>query len=153
MSIDKTLLVDDIEDVTPDLVMKGMERAMGYGNTSDNLFFPSGDPVYIYGTEVDAPKFVGEGMRRVMWSSISFRNYCGACELLVKDSKGNHLVYNRINGLSKNALAEEYYHEICVVRHMIDGVAENAYKDVQDSMYEESRQILEGGTLSIRLWE
>ena len=138
--MDTTLLVDNIGDVTLDLVIMGMERAMGYGNTSDNLFFPNGDNVYIYGTEVDAPNFSGDGTYKTMWASISFRNYCGRCELLVKDSKGDHLIYNKINGLSKEELAEEYYHEICVVRHLIDGVAENAYEDVRREMFEDSKR-------------
>ena len=144
MAMDKTLLVDSIEDVTLDLVRRGMERAMEYGNTSDNVFFPNGDDVYIYGTEVDAPKFSGEGTYRTMWASISFRNYCGRCELLVKDSKGDHLVYNKINGLSKEELAEEYYREILLVSHLIDGVAENAYEDIMREMFEDSKRRIVG---------
>ena len=142
--MDTALLVDGIDEVTLDLVRKGMERAMGYGNTSDNLFFPNGDDVYIYGTEVDAPKFSGDGTYKTMWSSISFRNYCGKCELLVRDSEGDHLLYNKINGLSKEALAEEYYREICVVRHLIDGVAENAYEDVKREMFKDSKRRIMG---------
>lgn len=144
MAIDATLLVDNLQEVTLGLVKRGMERAMGYGNTSNNVFFPNGDDVYIYGTEVDAPNFSGDGTYKTMWASISFRNYCGRCELLVKDSKGDHLVYNKINGLSKEELAEEYYHEICLVMHLIDGVAENAYEDVRREMFEDSKRRIVG---------
>lgn len=142
MRFDSTLVVDSLDEVTRELVMQGIERAMGYGNTSDNLIFPNGDDVYIYGTEVDAPNFFCDGTYRTMWASISFRNYCGTCELLVKDSKGDHIIYNKIVGLSKDALADEYYHEICLVKHMIDGVAENAFEEVERSMYRVSAEKL-----------
>lgn len=144
MAIDRTLIASDLEDVTLELVLRGIERAMSYGNTSDNFLFPNGDDVYIYGTDVDAPKFCGKGTYETLWSSISFRNYVGSCELLVKDSAGAQLVYNKIKGLSKEALAEEYYREISVVRHLIDGVAENAFKDKWDEMLKESRRRMIG---------
>lgn len=144
MRIDSTLVVNSLDEVTHELVTQGIERAMGYGNTSDNLLFPNGDDVYIYGTEVDAPNFFSDGTYRTMWASISFRNYCGACELLVKDSKGGHIIYNKIDGLSKEALADEYYHEICLVKHMIDGVAKNEFEDVERSMYRELAEKLMG---------
>lgn len=144
MEMDTTLLVGSLEEVTIELVKAGMERAMGYGNTSDNFLFPNGDDVYIYGTEVDAPKFYGDGTYRTMWASISFRNYVGSCELLVTDSTGAQLIYNKINGLSKDALAEEYYHEINVVRHLIDGVAENAYEEEQRRMFDDVKRRIMG---------
>jgi len=144
MGMDTSLVVSSLEEVTLELVSNGIERAMSYGNTSDNLLFPNGDDVYIYGTEVDAPNFSGDGTYKTMWASISFRNYCGRCELLVKDSKGDHLVYNKINGLSKEELAEEYYREILLVSHLIDGVAENAYEDVMREMFEDSKRRIVG---------
>lgn len=144
MRFDSELVVESLDEVTRELVMRGIERAMGYGNTSHNPFFPSGDDVYIYGTEADAPNLLGGGTHRTMWASISFRNYCGTCELLVKDSKHAHLIYNKINGLSKQALADEYYREICLVKYMIDGVAENVFKEVRRSMFNESVKKLMG---------
>jgi len=144
MGMDTSLVVSSLEEVTLELVSNGIERAMSYGNTSDNLLFPNGDDVYIYGTEVDAPNFSGDGTYKTMRASISFRNYCGRCELLVKDSKGDHLVYNKINGLSKEELAEEYYREILLVSHLIDGVAENAYEDVMREMFEDSKRRIVG---------
>lgn len=116
-------------DVTRGQFERCAALAMTEGrNTTGNLLFPAGDDVIVCGE-------CGKGEdcfeRR---SLVSFRNYCGTLEMLVTDSRGRFIVYTKLDGLPKESVIEEYWHEFELVRHLIGGRIDHAFsQEIKDN--------------------
>ena len=92
MSENWTLHVDDVDEVTLDMFVKGVRLAMDSREVSGNPFFQRGADVILYGRYRAKPMFNEDehGMRKVLVSAVKLANYCGTCELLIVDAEGNH---------------------------------------------------------------
>ena len=69
---------------------------------------------------------------------ISFRNYCGTLELLIEDAEGGHIVYNKIDGLSREDLIAEYMHEIKLVKHLLGQKKTSTFEKEKHRMYQDN---------------
>lgn len=134
--------VHDLNDVNIELLERVCDAAMGQNNTSINPLFPNGDTWMIYSPWESQEQFEAENPEakpcEARRSGISFRNYCGTLELLVKDADGSHVIYNKINGLTKDDLLAEYFREITLVKHLIGQKSQKTFAEESRRMYEDN---------------
>lgn len=137
--------VHDVNAITYRLLDKVCTAAMGDNNTSINPLFPNGDSWMLYSKwhsqeEFDAYAEQHEDVKpyRIRDCSISFRNYCGTLELLVVNEDGNFPLYNKIDGLSRGELIDEYYREIMLVKHLVNRGTCHTFQADMDRMYKDN---------------
>ena len=141
--------VHDVNDITRELLDKVCDAAMGDDNTSDNFLFPNGDNWLLLckwktQEEFDAYAKSHDDVKpyHISYGGVSFRNYCGTLELLITDANGNHIIYNKIDGLSRKELLDEYYHEIMLVKHLTDTVKTKTFQKESDRMCKNNEERL-----------
>lgn len=134
--------VNSLDLVTRELFEQAINAAMGDDNTSSNPLFPNGDSWYVYGKFVPKEESDDGEWHRV--SQVSFRNYCGNCEMLITDVAGNFIIYTKIDGLSRSDLIDEYYREFILVRHLIDSEIKDTFNEEKSRMYKNNLDTLFG---------
>lgn len=96
---------DNLDDITLDYMKEMAVKTMAAGITEFAIIGCSGATYYLYGE-----------LRK---SQVSFRNYFGGLEMLITDSKGRFIIYNKLDGLPFDELVEEYYRQFLTVKHLI----------------------------------
>ena len=149
MSNQDRYMTEDFGELDLQRVKDAMAAAMAQDDTSGHPFFPNGDNWYVYGKPVQREReryaegegFVGTGEFYTDYRpGVSFRNYCGTCELLAVNAEGHHVIYNKVDGLSPDQLAVEYLREIEMMRPFIEGGTTKSFPDEERRMYDNHRK-------------